>query len=512
MGKEDKIRINRRTFIKMGAVGAAAAAVGSSRGTPLARAANEAGKRRVLALGAGGAGLAAAVQASDTGAQVTVVEREASPGGNTGVNTGLFRGSETWVQEKLGIKDSKQEDFNELWENGDRLAEPELLGRLVENSSEAVQWLKDLGVPFEDKMGIYPRTALVKGGGRVAMEQLYKVARQKGVNFDRETRATDLILTEGKVTGAIAVRAGRELTYKGYDAVILCTGGAWGPKEYLEPLTKGTIFEGVILQWGVPTGGKADGFKMAEKVGGWLEGPTNLGTNPSLILDRNYKGLGDVTSSLRHTGGAIFLNQALERFANEDLTYNILAEEVAKELQKRKENWIWEVFDSQAMELVPISREYPRKYASALYKGESIASLAQAMGVNEEKLARALTKYRSYFETKLEKDHEFGRPLRRVPSLSKPPFYAFKIGILINQTRAGLKIDTQARVLDRQGRAIPNLFAAGDEAGGLFGKGYMTGAAFLRTVVFGRVAGENAASGRLGAAEDQGYLHPDKSA
>ncbi len=134
-------------------------------------------KRRVLVVGAGGTGLVAAVQAAECGASVVILERESSVGGITATATGLIRGSETWLQKKLGINDSRQAEYEEFWETSLHTADPSLLGRLVANSATAHEWLRRLGLSFkEDSMAVGPRTALILPNGSGLTDTLYDVA------------------------------------------------------------------------------------------------------------------------------------------------------------------------------------------------------------------------------------------------------------------------------------------------------------------------------------------------
>lgn len=447
--------------------------------------------------------MVAAVQAALSGARVTLVEREKELGGNARRSTGCLRGSETWLQEKLGIKDTVEQDFAEAWEHSGRAAEPTIVARMAANARSASKWLKGLGVKFmADKMAIPPRTALILPSGQGLTDRLCAHAKRLGVTFLLGTRAERLVMKRGKVVGAMVSAGGTEKRLQPFDAVVLTTGGAWGPPEFLRKLLDPSLHD-VITSWGAATGGKSDGYRMGEEAGGLLVGAENLVINPELILDKDLNPIGTVTSSLRHAGGAIFLNQAFERFVNEDLTYSYLGAEVARELKRRGEKWIWEIWDSKCLDAVPISRTYKERYLDAIHEGASLEELARKAGIDPDSLERVVSEYNSYFEKGLENDPRFGRALGPAKPLATAPFYAVKIGLGCVHSLGGLKVNDEAQVLDASGKPIPNLFAAGDDIGGVHGRGHLTGASLRNVVVFGRIAGENAARGDLGAAARQ---------
>ncbi len=460
--------------------------------------------RKVLVIGAGGAGLAAAVQAAESGSEVTVTEREPSFGGNTANSTGIIRGSETWLQDELGIRDSYEDDFKEMWEISQGTCDPLLVSRLARNSASAYRWLRRHGVRFmTDRAPIPPRTGLVLPAGVGLTDALYEGAKNLNVRFVFETRTVDLLNEECKVTGARGVGSDREVLLSGFDATILCTGGVWGPRERLETYLP-HAYEGLILSWGIPTGGKGDGLDMAVKAGAGVLDLDSLLTNCSVFLNENLERVGNTSSSLRHAGGALLINQNGERFANEDLTYNQLADRVAEELRGRGEKWVWEIWAGHCLEAVPIANRYPETYKDkGLLSSETLEGLAERMSISYPKLSGAVREYNSYFAKHLQRDPKFGRPLEHIHPLTSPPYFAFRVGIWCSSMMGGIRINTQAQVIDGEGNPIVGLFAAGDDSGGFYGRGYIPGQGLIKAIVFGRIAGENAAIGNLGAAERQ---------
>ena len=510
---EEKM-ISRRQFVKGAASGvvgvAGAGALSGCLPAPLAAPAvsapavaaecppcptAEVAKRSVVICGGGGGGLAAAVQAMDSGAaEVTLLEVQPQVGGSTAMATGLIYGAEHYVQKKLGIEDTKQEAVKHVLEQGEFTADPIWPATLIDCSPTAIAWLRDLGATIkEDAIAVPPRTVLVLPAARGMVETLLKAAEERGVKIVTETRAMELLTDGGKVVGVKAVKKGGEEVEYRADAVVLATGEG-ATQEFLEKYCD-PVYKGVAVEWGGGGGSQGDGMMMAEKIGAQLVDVSIISTNIASVVDKDMKVVTGVTSSLRHAGGSILLNQALERFTNEDLFYTQLAYEAAKELAKRGEQWAWQVWDQASVDLVPISKNYPTTGAGAIAVADTIAALAEGMGVDAAALEAAITKYNSYFEQGLEADPEFGRPLKNMHALTTPPFYAWRLGVSVGSTAGGIKCDTQCRTLDKDGKAIPELFVAGVDIGGRQGKGYVTGMNLLTCLVTGRIAGRNAATG-----------------
>lgn len=464
-------------------------------------------KRKVLVVGAGSAGLAAAIQAAEAGGRVTLLEMAEKVGGVSALSTGLLRGSGTFLQQVLHIKDSWKEDAREMLHQARYTTDPALIARLAENSGGMVDWLRKLGATFKEKMVDMPRVHLILPDGGGLIDKLHKEAKRRGVKLLFCTRAQSLLQEDespqGGVVGLRAIQNGKPIDLSA-DAVVLCTGGVWRGR-LLRRYSKN--LEDLIVSYGYPVGGRGDGIRMARRIGAKLVDLDKIIPNAAKFLDKRLRPVPlGASSSLRHGGGAIFLNQELKRFTNEDLFYVDFAYTVVRELRRKGETWVWEIWDEKAREVVPRVDEYIKLgyvEKGALIISETLTDLAKSMSVPGMKLAQTIRRYNGFFESGLKCDPDFGRPLEDLRPLNHPPFYAVRVAIECLSTRGGLKIDTEARVLDRRGDPIPNLFAAGDDTGGMHGEGYMTGVSLERAIVFGRIAGENAARGYLGAAVRQ---------
>lgn len=455
-------------------------------------------------IGAGGAGLAAAIQAADSGASVAILEREPGLGGNTANATGMMRGSETFLQKRLGIQDSWVDDFKEIWGSTAGKGDPILLSRLVRNSRSAFSWLHSHGVQFAEQMVVPPRLGQIIPNGSSVTESLARGLEGRAIEVRYNTAVKKLLFDSGgSVEGCEAETDARgKEVFSGFDAVILATGGAWGPRELLEPLLPD--YTNLIVTWGTPTGGKGDGWRLAGQAGGETFDLSKVMLAPAAFLDENLEFVGLAAPGLRRAG-AIILDQDLRRIVNEDESEYLLGMKMAELLRSADRGWAWEIWDGQVLQKAPKAKANLDEIADmGLLTGDTLDELASKMRVKIERLRPSIDDYNQNFVKKRERDEAFGRPLANVGPINTKPFFAMRLGLSLSHSRGGIRIDSQARVLNNQGKAISSLFAAGDDTGGFFGEGYTNGINILRAVVYGRIAGENAALGTLGAAERQG--------
>ncbi len=317
--------------------------------------------KKVIVVGAGGSGLVAAVSAqqTDPSVSVTVLEQNALPGGVTSISTGLIRCCESAIQKRAQLQGiSRQEAVKEYLEAGQYRQDPLMLDRYMERSGEAVDWLHSLGCKMEIfadfRLMIAPsREGLSGGSGMV--ETLYETAKKVGVQFHFETRAVDLITTDGKVVGVRAVnKEGASVLFES-DAIILADGGFWGASAgAFGSDIPDNLKEIIIAAEGCyPQGGSGDGARMAAAVGSELGDMTALEYTSQRYID----GKGNLcpihgSDTIWSQGAAIILNQDLQRFLNEDLCYSkeTLTDEIARELSRRHEKWFWNVWDEKSNE------------------------------------------------------------------------------------------------------------------------------------------------------------------
>jgi fumarate reductase flavoprotein subunit len=198
----------------------------------------------------------------------------------------------------------------------------------------------------------------------------------------------------------------------------------------------------------------------------------------------------------------VLLNQQLERFCDEGLPYTRLGWQVLEELRRRRRRWVWQVWDRTVLDRVPIAATYAGRFGAALCTATDWGTLAGQMGVAAPLLRAAIDRYNKHFLA-AGPERDFGRTIAGLRPLEHPPYSAARVGVWVTASNGGLRADEEGRVLTSAGTPVDGLYAAGNDMGGLVGSGYVAGILLLGAVVFGRIAGENAASGRIGAARGQ---------
>ncbi len=451
----------------------------------------------VIIIGAGGAGMAAAVQANQDGASVIVLEKQSSIGGNTILSGGAFNAVRDGSEEAIANKDSVQLHYEQTINGGDNQGDPELVRTLVENAYDGLDWLKALGMEFKEGVftvtgGLWPRAhkpADPVGTGFFITYQRY-VDEHENIDILLNTKAEQLIVDgNGKVTGVTATgETGNTITCNANKAVILATGGF--SKNVEMRMEYDTIWG--VLDESVPStnhsGATGDGIYLAQEVGAELVQMGNIQLLP----------LGDpVTGSLSgnielDVERRIFVNKNGERFVDEGGRRDAMT----KALFEQEDGWMWIIVDSHCYPTGDEKNNFNESVNQLIaegraYKGETVAELAAAIGVPAENLQKSLDDFNAHAATK-EKD-EFGRTLYSDP-IDKGPFYAAARVPTVHHCMGGVKINTNAQVINTNGEIIEGLYAAGEVTGGIHGANRLGGNALADILVFGRIAGRNAAA------------------
>lgn len=437
----------------------------------------------VLVVGAGGAGLAAAISAREAGADVLVLEAAARPGGNTALSAGFMNAAADPGEVEDFVRDT-------LW-SGESRSNPTLVRTLAEGAQKTLEWLADAGVEFLPKAlqpygAVAPRsrrTAVGNGSGYV--EPLYRRARALGVRFALETRAVRVLPRTAR-DGARALvvvesRTGDRRDVLVRRALVAATGGYSGNTRIC------ALYEPRLADL-KPTGcARLDGHFMealrtigAETVGFDFIG---LGT-ASMVTGRYVPG----TSGIDRL---IFVDKRGERFYPEDGLCDLFAEAVLQ----RPGRAVFALFDAVAVramrpaERVGIERALEEGDA---FRAATLSDLGNAAGLPVEALERTVRRFNRAVD---EKKDPFGRHPRLLEHrIAKPPFHLVRLTIGVQLTLGGLRIDKRARVLDRDGHPMGGFYAAGETTGGVHGTNRLEGNALAAAFVFGRIAGREAAA------------------
>ncbi|MCR5090497.1 MAG: flavocytochrome c [Oscillospiraceae bacterium] len=448
----------------------------------------------VVIVGAGGAGLTAAVRATQQGAKVIVLEKMPMVGGNSLKASGGMNCADTKFQAAAGITESGVREFIEDTMNGGhQLNDISLVTTLAENSAEAVEWLESIGAPL-------PKVAATGGTthkylhspedgspvGAYLVAKLSDIVEENGIEVMLNTRATEILMDNGAAVGVMAEDAGHIYTVNA-KSVILATGG-FGSNFELMCSYNPSLANAVTTNHPGATG---DGIRMAEEVGAATVDMEQIQLHPTV-----YQATSMLVSEKMRSLGAILVNQEGMRFCNDLSTRDAVS---AAELEQTG-GYAYIIFDQNLVDHNKSAQEYINKGMAA--EGATYEELAQNMGLEGDAIqnfVRTMDKWNASVAAGT--DEEFGRNNGMDDDLSTAPFYAIQIAPGIHHTMGGIKINTEAQVIDTDGNVIPGLFAAGETTGGVHGGNRIGGNAVCDFVVFGRIAGLGAADCALGAEE-----------
>jgi fumarate reductase flavoprotein subunit len=439
----------------------------------------------VVVIGAGGAGLSAAVEAYDNGIKnVVVLEKMPIVGGNTNRATGGINAAGTPQQEKAGIKDSVDLMFQDTMKGGYNKNDPDLVRILAENSKDSVAWLTKLGADLSDVGQLagasVKRAHRPTGGEAVGAEivsTLKKAVEDRKIDVRLNNKATEVIVDkDGKVTGVKAInKEGKEYTINA-KSVIVAAGGFSANENMVvkyQPNLKGFATTN-------HPGATGDGMIMGEKVGGKLIDMKEIQTHPTVVPGKAVM----VTEAVRGNG-AILVNKDGKRFTNELLTRDV----VSKAILEQKDKVAYLFFDDGLRKSLKATEEYFNM--KLVTEANSIAELADKLKIDKAALEESIKKYNNSVAAK--SDVEFKRAdLPR--QLNQGKVYAIEVTPAIHHTMGGLAININSEVLNADGKVIKGLFAAGEVTGGVHGGNRLGGNALEDIITFGRIAGKNAAS------------------
>jgi len=441
----------------------------------------------VVVIGSGGAGMSAAITAAGNGADVIILEKQGIVGGNSNYSTGGINAAETSVQAALGIVDSKQSFYDDTMKGGHFFGKESLVKALTDKAASAVDWLVSLGANLSDVGKLagssVARSHRPKGGAAIGAH-LVKVLEESSVKHEIPIRL------ENKVTGLITETAtggkskvcGVNVTYPGGSykitakSVIIATGGFGANLTLVTKLCPELA--------GFPTsnhpGATGDAFEWAMAAGADTLLMNKIQIHPTGEKESHIL----ITEAVRGNG-AILVNAAGKRFANEMLTRDLLSDAILKQEDKTA----YLIFDDGIRKSLKAIENYVEQGLAA--EGETIAQLAQFVGFPNDALVKTVDTYNGYQKAGLDKD--FGRAAEDMPrAIQTSPFYAIAVTPLIHHTMGGLRINEDAQVLRKDGSIIEGLFAAGEVTGGVHGDNRLGGNGVADIIVFGRIAGNSA--------------------
>ena len=446
----------------------------------------------VVVIGAGGAGLVAAIEAKLNGAKnVAVLEKMAFAGGNTLISGGEYAAPNNWIQEKKGIQDSKDIFYNDILKGGDNEGDPKLVRVLADNALDGAKWLRDyVDVTFEDRQLFFgghsvERSLVPKDATGVEMiKKLLAKADELGIKVYYETPATELIVDKDRVVGVKAESATTDYTFNAKNGVIIASGG-FGSNVQMRMKYNKDIDDSILSTNTVGITG--DGIVMAEKVGAKLEDMQFIQTYPTCDpISGALLYFGDV----RLAGGSILVNQEGKRFVEELQRRDV----ISMAIKSQPGSVAYQFCDQAQVDNSGVAEHHKGEVEylfnnKLLVKANTIKEAADFFGIDAKELEKTVDKYNEY--AKNGKDLEFNKRGKLTPFDKNGPFYIMKAVPAVHHTMGGLKIDENARVINQNGEPIKGLYAAGEVTGDIHGTNRLGSDAIADITVFGKIAGKN---------------------
>ena len=441
-----------------------------------------------VVVGAGGAGLSAAIQMAQDGKNVTVIEKAGITGGNSSLASGGMNAAETKLQKEEGIPDTVETFVADTMKGGHDKNNKELVEKMAAESSEAVDWLEELGAPLKQLKFSGGQTEMRTHApindegksipvGNYLVQKLTEKAKELGVEIVYDARVEKVLMEDGKAVGVEAAYKDGEKLKVNAGAVIVATGGFGSNQEMIEKYNPD-------LKGYVSTNAKSiegDAVKFLEEVGANFIDMDQIQIHPTVVQKD-----GSLISEGLRGEGAILVNQDGKRFVDELQTRDF----VSKEILGQKDPSAWLIVDQSMFDQSATIAKYFDK--GLLTKCDDYKALAELIGTDEATIKETIE---NWIETvKNNEDKEFGRKgMDETRSdLSVPPYYAVQISPGIHHTMGGVEVNTNSEVLDKDGNPIPGLYAAGEVTGGIHGANRLGGNAVTDIIVFGRNAAKHA--------------------
>ncbi len=484
--------LNRRGFLKRSTAAAAAGLLAGSG----ARAGNLCEMPQkwekeldVIVVGGGGAGLAAAITAAEAGASVAVLEKMAFPGGNTMISGGGMNAAMVEEARAAGIEDSPELHARQTLAAGDFRADPDLVRTYTENVPATVEWLKTLGIEFSKIYqifgGLWPRCRNPQGQrGYAYTEAEIRRLKELGVPVFVNHKVTAVLRespTEGRVIGVEIETEGQKHYWRAQKGVVACAGGFAANAQmcsFFDPRFSN-------LNTSNQPGATGEVLIAMQDIGALATGLDYIQCIPGRPV-----GFKSYSNLIQNIGNAIFLNKEGRRFVAEDSRRDVIRDATLAQ----SDHLMYPVTDAEGYEAINRVTDHNEKALKdgTLFMADTLEELAAKAGLPPEAFRESVTAYNAMVDSKAA--DPLGRATKTMShKIAKPPFYCGPMGMVRHHTMGGVRIDTEARVLDRMGRVIPGLYAAGEVTGGIHGTNRVGGNAVGDCLTFGRIAGASAA-------------------
>ncbi len=443
----------------------------------------------VVVIGAGGAGLAAAIEARDRGAaKVVLLEKMASIGGTTFTSQGLIAGYGTKLAKKHGVEVTLDEMYANLMANASYRLDPDLARITVSRSGETIDWLCErVRVPFLDSIivGYGPLKMMhqIEGGGSGMFKPFMRAIADAKVDLMLETRATSLIMdAKGAIKGVKAERGGADVTIACKSVVIATGGYSNNPllTALLDPEKRGTM--GI----GFP-GATGDGIIMGSNAGAAL---THVNHLMAVLKDFEIMARHAGTSASANVSrfiaapNCVLVGKDARRFVDEKsggyMTQE-LNDPIFNQMHKDGLGYVWAISDVATLTAMGVKRGLGMEFIVS----ETVEDLARRMSLDPIALAKTIDGYNDYAKDGF--DPEFKRT--KIVALAAP-YCAVAVVPCEIITYGGLARNERSEAIRADGSTIPGLYVAGEAGGNSAYMGFTLSNAFT----WGRIAGGNAAA------------------
>lgn len=443
----------------------------------------------IVVVGAGGAGLTASLSALQNGAKVVLLEKMSFAGGASSMaGAGTTATGSKWLAED-GVEDSPEKLKADLLANGHNFNHEPTVDIFVNTVGEAFDWLVDPeGANVEYQRPTTSRTYSGVGRGAGVVKTLLEHVEEAGGQVLMSTPATELIITDGKVTG-VKAEGEKEVYTINAKAVILATGGFGANDDLVPEEFQKFVYAGAA-------GATGDAIEMTKAVNADLINMEFVNVQPNSIVLPS--GLGQYCNpgvgGAYKTSGAFIVNEKGERFANEQgNAYDLI--------QAMKENEAsYLILDQASFDAFNAGMEGSKIYTEddvktwldnngssnpVMVGGDSLEDVAKVLNLPEGALTAAAEKYNQDVDSKTD---EFGRDLSLKIS-EDGPYYAIQMWLRYYATLGGLHVNEDMAVLNTSQEPVEGLYAAGEVVGGLEGDIYLGGSLFGWAMTSGYKAG-----------------------
>jgi flavocytochrome c len=455
----------------------------------------------IIVIGSGLAGLAAAIEAAQAGASVTVLEKMKVIGGNTRISDGALAAPLNYLQKEQGIEDSAELFYEDMLRSGLNLNYPELVKIVAERAAETIDWTIELGVKYLDRLDRFgghsaARSLTTKShsGLEIIKAQTAKL-NQLGVEIRTRCLLTDLIADAGGTAiRGVGIQDGYQFPDENSGirkkigaerAVVLATGGFGSDLSFCRLQRPGLSQS---IQSTNHKGATAEGIVAALSKGALPVHLSWIQLGPWGCPDEKGYGVGGRFASYSVYPAGILIDPATGcRILDEWTDRRERSEAIL-----RAGHPCIGIVDSKGAEMDPASLEDCLK-SGKVKAFQNFSDLAEAYGIP----VAALNQTRIIYNKAIAEGtpDEFGKALDQgAQPLKTPPFYAMRLWPKLHYTPGGIGINAMAQVTNLHGQPIPGLFAAGEVCGGIHGASRLGACALTECLVFGRIAGREAAS------------------